>query len=541
MSPDGWSLMGVLFVGALVPAVIVLALSRRRLSGELATTRRLFSECMNLAPFCAYIKGVDGRYLYVNNTLDDLMRRDLPLSGSFLGRTDHEIFPAEQARIYVGDDQEVIRQQSPIAFDNSSVATDGTIRRWFTMKFPWIDERGRDCVAGVSVDMSEVERAQETAKVSADRCALALDAGRMGTMTMNLSDGSIETSPLFALLHGRPETKTRLTFDESLVEVHPDDRQPIMEAVQAAIQDAAPDRITYRVVKTDGTVAWIEFVGKVYADDAGRPTIVRGVGFDVTERQLAYEELTRRKAMLRRLIEVQENERQTLCHELHDGMMQYAIGAKMLLEATRDAAELGEQAERIDAAIALLTRGLEEGRRVIRGVRSAVLDDLGLKAAIQDLSDQMAALGITVDMALDDDLDELPPTLHTTIYRVVQESLTNVRKHAETDRAVVEIRRSSVEVRVCIGDHGIGFDVIECRRKGFGLVGMTERVRLVGGTCTITSRPGAGARVEARLPLAAAEERPRETQQHAAREQREPSPGHDDLLSVPAGLPLWRP
>jgi len=409
------------------------------------------------------------------------------------------------------------------------------------VKFPWIDERGRSCVAGISVDMSEVERAQETAKVSADRCALALDAGRMGTMTMSLADGSIETSPLFAVLHGRPETKTRLTLEESLAEVHPDDRQPIMEAVQAACREAAPDRITYRVVKPDGAEAWIEFVGRVCNDDQGRPAFIRGVGFDVTDRQTAYEELTRRKSMLRRLIEVQENERQTLCHDLHDGMMQYAIGAKMLLESARfvedadGAVASVEQTERIEAAVALLTRGIDEGRRVIRGVRSAVLDDLGLAAAIQDLADQMATLGIAVAVSIDDHLDELPPNLQTTAYRVVQESLTNVRKHSGAASAAVDIRRTPIEVHLRICDEGKGFDVAEGRRRGFGLVGMTERVRLVGGTCTITSRPDAGSRIDVCLPLAAANGRHQEMEPLMDEPSEDPS-GHDDLVSFPAGL-----
>ncbi|MFM8984454.1 MAG: histidine kinase [Planctomycetia bacterium] len=86
--------------------------------------------------------------------------------------------------------------------------------------------------------------------------------------------------------------------------------------------------------------------------------------------------------MLRQLIEVQENERLTLCHELHDGMMQYAIGAKMLLEAARDESESPAQTERLESVLDCLTRGITEGRQVIRGVRSAVLDDLGLAAAI---------------------------------------------------------------------------------------------------------------------------------------------------------------
>ena len=350
-------------------------------------------------------------------------------------------------------------------------------------------------------DLSEVRRAQGAARASEDRCALAFEAGRMGTLTMDLATQMLETSPLFAVLHGRSESRTRLSFTESLAEVHPDDRQSIIDAVQSALRDRAPNRITYRIVRPDGSISWVELMGQVYADDTGRPSMVRCVGFDVTERQAAYNELAHRKSILRRLIEVQENERQTLCYELHDGMMQYVIGAMMLLEAARNGAESADQAERITSALDCLNRGIAEGRQVIRGVRSAVLDDLGLAAAIHDLSDQMAAFGVVVGVTLDDGLDAVPPSLWTTVYRVVQESLANVRKHAESGRATVEIRRTPVELHVRVHDAGKGFTMAEEGTQGFGIVGMTERVRLAGGTCVIESRPGAGTMVDARLPI----------------------------------------
>ena len=505
MSPVGLALsLALVVIAGLAAAVIRLVISQRRVADELAATRRLFPDCMKFAPFCAYIKDADGRYLYENPALTAAIRDVAPHITSFLGRNDRDIFPAEQARRYMDNDREVLRHGKPLTFDEASYDADGTVRQWFTMKFPWVDEQGRDCVAGMSVDLSELRQAQATAQASADRCSLALEAGRMGTLTMDLATRMLDTSPLFATLHGRPETKTHLSLAESLAEVHPDDRQSIVDAVTAALRNRAPSRITYRVVKPDGGVSWIELMGQVFTDDTGRPTIVRAVGFDVTERQVAYEELARRKAILRRLIEVQENERQTLCHELHDGMMQYAIGATMLLEVARDEAESPAQAARIATALDSLNRGIAEGRQVIRGVRSAVLDDLGLAAAIQDLADQMANAGVTVHAELDDGLDELPAALQTIVYRVVQESLSNVRKHAGTDRATVEVRCTPTEVHVRVCDDGKGFDVDEGRKHGFGIVGMTERVRLVGGACAIASRPDAGSRVDVRLPVPAA-------------------------------------
>lgn len=498
-------LVGLVIIAGLVVALVMLGRSRRRLADELAVVRRRFSDCMDLAPFCAYMKDAEGRYVYENRALVESTYRAFPQIGSFLGRTDLDFFPAEQARRYIADDREVLRRDASIAFDNTSRDADGTVRHWSTVKFPWRDDAGRACVAGVSIDLTETREAREAARASEQRCALALEAGRMGTMVLDLPSGGMETSPQFAILHGRPATKTRLSFDESLAEVHPDDRPAIRAAFEAARRDDAPGRLSYRVVKPDGSTAWIEFVGQVVADPAGRHDTVRGVAFDVTERQEAYEELRLRRDMLRRLIEVQENERQMLCHELHDGMMQYAIGAKMLLDAMTPDERSRIGAERIAAAIDYLTRGIAEGRKVIRGVRSAVLDDLGLAAAIHDYGDQMAVAGIAVEAVLDDDLDSLPPSLRTTVYRVVQESLANVRKHAASNHAQVVVRLTPTEVDVRVSDRGKGFDPAEARGRGFGLVGMVERVRLAGGTCTIDSRPGEGTRVHAVLPITDAE------------------------------------
>lgn len=490
----------VVLLVALGLAVAWLALTCRMLVRRLTETCRQLSACMEVAPFCAYAKDPDGRYIYENRKLIECTSRCLPHITTFIGGTDLDFFPADQAEQYIAHDREVLRTRTPLAFANTSTDVEGRVHHWATVKFPWIDAQGRDCVIGLSVDSTEIQRAQADARASEDRCRLALEAGRMGSMSLDLTTMMLDASPVFATLHGTPGT-TRMSFQDSLARLHPEDRAKIEEALTATLGGDAPRRLVYRVVKDDGSIAWIELVGDVCNDGAGRPAVVRAVGFDVTDRQAALEELTNRKRMLRRLLEVQENERQTLCHELHDGMMQYAIGAKMLLETVRDDTASAVLAERLDSALECLTRGIAEGRQVIRGVRSAVLDDLGLGAAIEDLGDQLAAAGVTVSLDLDADLESLEPKLRTTVYRVVQESLANVRKHAETDRATVTIRRTPGEIHVRVRDAGRGFDVDEARRRGFGLVGMIERVRLAGGSCTIESRPGAGAEVTARLPV----------------------------------------
>jgi signal transduction histidine kinase len=486
----------VTVTAALLVAVVWLAASRRFLRADIAR----FAGFMEHGPFLAYMKDAEGRYVYENRAVVDLMQRLVPGTTTILGRTDHELFGPSTGEAYVNNDRLLIEQGAPMQFEDSTVDVDGKAQRWSTIKFPRKDARGRPCIAGISIDVTALHNARTDARSTADQASLALEAGRMGTLSLDLASGELETSPLFATLHGRPETKTRLTLEESLAEVHPEDRSKILNAVHEAIGDRAPSRINYRVVWPDRTLRWIELTGRVFSDESGSPKFVRGVGFDITEARTAFEELAQGKAMLRRLIEVQENERQTLCHDLHDGLIQYAIAAKMLLEAEIDIAADVAAVKRLDAAIQCLARGINEGRRVIRGVRPAVLDDLGLRAALDDLRDQMKDAEMAVHTALDEGVDQLHPKLCTTIFRVAQEAITNARKHSGAKQATLEVRRGDKEVHVRISDDGCGFDVEEARHKGFGLLGMAERVRLAGGNFSIESRPGDGTCINVRLP-----------------------------------------
>jgi len=239
-------------------------------------------------------------------------------------------------------------------------------------------------------------------------------------------------------------------------------------------------------------------------DEKGVVIAVGGVSTDVTELEQTRSQLAQKEQVLRRLIEVQEQEKQLLCHEFHDGLIQYAVGAIMLLETmAEDDRTLSPQArDTVTSAVACLRRGVEDGRRVIRGIRPAALDDLGLKAAIEDLCAQMREAGFTVTAHLAADIDTIPPALQTTAYRIVQESLSNARKYSGSSNVEVGVRRTADTVELHVADHGCGFDPQAAGRQGFGLVGMNERVRLAGGECRIESAPGTGARIDVRLPLA---------------------------------------
>jgi PAS domain S-box-containing protein len=295
-----------------------------------------------------------------------------------------------------------------------------------------------------------------------------------------------------------------LSLDQTLGQfwsqaVHPDDVGTVMAKWAESIAASRPYVDEVRLLHPDGGVCRVLAGGRPIHDDRGGVIGYIATVLDMTGMERANRELARRERLLRNLIDVQENERQLLCHEFHDGLIQYAVGSKMLLESVREGT-LGEPSRAvIDSVIDCLGKGIEDGRRVIRGIRPAALDDLGLRAALDDLADELREAGITVAATLDPGIDRIPPPIQTTVYRIVQESLNNVRKHSGSKRVRVSVARGANRVDVGVEDSGRGFD--QAATEGFGLLGIRERVRLMGGECQVESHPGRGTRLEVCLPL----------------------------------------
>lgn len=236
-------------------------------------------------------------------------------------------------------------------------------------------------------------------------------------------------------------------------------------------------------------------------DEAGRMIALGGISTDISDLRAAHDALKGEQNLLRRMIEAQEQKNHFICQEFHDGLIQYAVGSLMSLEGFRnDHPTLGDTG-RIDTVIENLRKGIDDGRRVIRGVRPAVLDDSGLAAAIEDLVGQFWKSGILVTSKCDPEIGRFPNSIQTTVYRLVQEALNNAQKHSGTDVVRIELKRSNDDLLLDVRDFGCGFDVDEARDRGFGLVGMAERVRLHGGECQIVSEPDVGTHISVRLPI----------------------------------------
>lgn len=218
--------------------------------------------------------------------------------------------------------------------------------------------------------------------------------------------------------------------------------------------------------------------------------------------------IERDRARLRRLatqiMQAQDDERSRVARELHDSVAQTLAALVMQISAVQRDAPDGPLAERLALVRTIAGEALEEVRLLSHTVHPRVLDDLGLPAALEWLGRQTReAEGVQVEVVTGAVSDELPRLQASALYRVAQEALRNAVRHAGAGRVTLHLTRASDALVLEVADDGQGFDVAaaEARRPGMGLFAMRERVALVDGTMEILSRPGAGTRIRASVPL----------------------------------------
>jgi signal transduction histidine kinase len=221
--------------------------------------------------------------------------------------------------------------------------------------------------------------------------------------------------------------------------------------------------------------------------------------------------------LLSQVISAQEDERRRVARELHDDTSSSLAALVLQLHGAALAAEPGPRRAQLEGVQALAVHTLEEVHRTIRALRPSVLDDLGLRSAIAWTGEQLGKQGVAVRCEFSGLGERLPPLVETVIFRVVQEALTNVAKHAHADSVLLQATQSEGRLAVEIEDDGRGFDAATLARpgsdgRGWGLLGMRERVQMLGGTLQLDSTPGKGTRLVLTLPIpppgAPAPERP---------------------------------
>ncbi len=256
-------------------------------------------------------------------------------------------------------------------------------------------------------------------------------------------------------------------------------------------------------------IRWVALSAKPLLDNDGGHNGWRGVGSDITVSKLAEEELRSSYAQVRALVSelesAREQERERLARELHDEFGQILaalrIDTSWIKHKAQDA--VPEIAKRAIAMADVIEQAQQATKRMSSGLRPRVLDDLGLVSAIRALVTEFAArYDIACEIHISDDGKKIVDPIATPLYRMTQEALTNVAKHAQATKVQVELVTGRDSVILIVADNGKGIAQADQHKPGsFGLIGMRQRAVAVGGEMSISENVSDGTTIEIRLPL----------------------------------------
>jgi signal transduction histidine kinase len=327
--------------------------------------------------------------------------------------------------------------------------------------------------------------------------AVLLDAGGV-ILFGNKSFAAIAGAPIAALRGSKFQLRVvateRVSFEEFLREVPP----PHPTAREFNLRSKRTERTP---VAISLTVLPLESPSPVAWPQSRTDSVVMAIITDLT-----YKHATEaaRMALLERLIGAEDDERRRLARELHDETGQSLAALLVGLRAMTDMTSASDVASAALRLRNIAAQTVDDVGRLARGLHPAVLDDMGLAAAgMRYVKDYARSFGCVVDfVATDVDTPRLAPLAAATMYRILQEALTNVARHAAATSVVVELNRDDRTLELQVRDDGAGFDVdrVMPGLQGLGLRGMRERVTLLGGVLSVESQPGRGTVVRANIP-----------------------------------------
>ena len=452
----------------------------------------------------------DGILILVNPAAARMCGRDQP--GELVGKPLSSIFHADGQAARQERLDQVASGRAVAAFEEQIVRLDGGLTdvEVAVTRLDDLDASPGSLSPAIVLTMrgiSERKRADATLRESEERLRLAFAGAQEGVWDWNLVTGDVVYSPRWKQMLGYSddEIEPHVSAWERLL--HPDDMPRAQEVNESVARGARAYQGEFRLLHKDGHYVQVLSRGYPVRREPGGPVVrIVGTHFDLTERRQAEAERARTE-LLSRLVFAQEDERRRIAREMHDqfGEQLTALsrGISELKDACGGSAGLSGLVEALEKIARQIDRDVDQ---LVWELRPTALDDLGLRAALANyVQDWSRRVNIPAELHTSGLLDDrLSSEAETTLYRVAQEALTNVAKHARASHVDVLLERQADVVLLIVEDDGVGFDAEEdgAPGDGFGLLGMQERAALVGATVEIESTPGKGTTVFLRMAVA---------------------------------------
>ncbi len=508
--PDGSQvslLLNVSMLGALGRPgaemfVQALDLSERKLAEEaLAASERRYRALVETSQAVVWSSDRMGRFTFINDAIRTTLGYE---PHELIGRPIVDVLP-DGARDSIQDLFADVFETGAGAGESVYVRKDGV---HIVGSYSTIEQRDKDNrltgYAGTVLDVTERRHAEEALRVSEARLRALID-NAPAAITIRDADGRLTTAnreaarvmgadPIgmigncYSDLHRRAEAEELRLIDRSVLE------------------RGEPTFYEQTLTLLDGEHIFLAVVFPLPAVP-GEPALICRISFDITDREQARRELIRsneeRRRLLAELVRAQEDERRRIAADVHDESIQVLAGVAIRLGLLTSMLDRPEQQRLIVGLDESVRRGIKSLRQLLFDLRLPALDELGLAAALRSyLSETLAREGATY--TLEDRLMAEPsPELRTVLYRVAQEALSNVRKHAQAGHVEVSLSGATEGFTVTVRDDGVGFDAGRQPSEvpgHLGMVGMRERVQAAGGWIEIRSERGQGTTVEFGVP-----------------------------------------
>ena len=484
-------------------------IAERKLAEEaLRVSEQTFRELVDVLPVAAYVCDQSG-------TIESYNRRAVELWGRAPKLRDLADCFCGSYRIYTPDGTflphaecpmaQVLRTSVPVSNEEIVIGRpDGSRRTAVVNIIPRRDGQGNMTGAiNCLTDITERKEAEQALKESEERYRLVVEHSP-DPVAIHADGVILYVNPAAVELFGAAGPE-ELVGRPILDTLHPDHHQHFKARTRKLREAARLELVEEKLVRLDGQPVEVE-AASIPFNYQGRRAIL-SVARDITGRKRAEEERAR---LLRRLVSAQEEERRRIARELHDQLGPYPtallLGLKRLKESGQNPAAVEEG---VGELMRLADHLGQELHRLAWELRPAALDDLGLHTALANYVEEWSArFRIAADFHSNGLLERrLPPQVEIALYRIVQEALTNVSKHAGARRVSVITEYRQGRLLAVVEDDGRGFNLAEvfgaaAARRRLGLIGMRERARMLGGEVEIESAPGSGTTLYVRVPVA---------------------------------------
>lgn len=477
---------------------------RKRLEHEVIAARDRLTNVLDSITDAFITLDRDWRITYVNPEAARINRKP---AAAFLGKTHWEEWPASVGTVVEQHYRKAMTERIPVHFEHRY-----TVEGEYDV---WLDIHAYPTEEGLALyyrDISERKRLEADLRKDEEFLSAIYANTTVGIFVVSVSEaGEFRyegINPAHEKFLGLSNSQVVGKTPDDLAEYFGEESMNVAKSLYAECVQARQPIESETFIPT-GTAQgwWFSRITPLFDADAGRVVRLIGTGVIITERKQAEEALRlsrdRLAELSRRLAEAQEIERRAIGRELHDQIGQMLTAVKITLDIATQLPPTEAAAKKIAQAQELVTDLLNRVSRLSLELRPTMLDDLGLiPALVWYVNRYQEQTGITVTLTHSDvENRRFASAIETTAYRIVQEALTNVVRHAHATAVRIEVGVSNGWLELRIEDNGIGFDTNAALAKNRGLTGMLERAQLVGGVFAIESAKGAGTRKFIRLPV----------------------------------------